>query len=160
MTEPEEWDDRWAAAVLPFFESSKSDPPDLSALVRLLRAQENKPLPEAFRAMLAEILESRFGADDAIGMNWQLEPVYRGWHEKRQRETEQEGAIARAMVAAGQPVTDAIAAIDADGVMSARTGWTAWTRIKLKRAWSERVRLALRKGQNLAAVRKGGEAVD
>ncbi len=150
MTEPEEWDDEWAAAVLPFFENPKSAAPDIKALVRLLRARENRPLPGAFRGMLAEILDSRFGGDDAIAMNWQLGPVYRGWHEKRQRENEQDGEIAKAM-AAGQLVTDAINQIEVDAGMSARTGWTAWTRIRLKRAWSERVRLAILKGQRSPA---------
>ena len=57
-----------------FFDAKKKDPPDVKALANFLRG--DKPLPEGFRLVLAEVLDSRFPGK--LACNWQLTPMYVG----------------------------------------------------------------------------------
>jgi hypothetical protein len=145
--------DEWWAALLPFHENPKDAEPDVKALSRMLRS--DKPLPEGLREQIAELLDSQWRARSPLARacNWQLRPTYVGWREKVIRKAEQEGRVLKALEAAPK-ITAATAKIDDGRGMSQRTAFSAWTRIKAKRAFWERVQAGIRQAQEMFTAKR------
>jgi len=135
--------DEWWAVLLPFHENSKATKPDVKALARWLRS--DKPLNEAQRDQIAELLDSRWRdrSPMARACNWELRPAWAGWRAKRESENKREALVLKAVEAA-PTITDAMDTFEGSRVIGKRTAWTIWARIRRERAWWKRILPGLR----------------
>jgi hypothetical protein len=123
-----------------FFDNPKNAEPDTKALAAVLRS--DAPLPDGFRDVLAEIIDSRLPG--ALACNWTLRADFTGRYNRERQKITFEEAVTRAM-ARGAKVSKAMPDA-ADAVkISERTAWKIWPEIKAER---ERIAAAIRAARN------------
>jgi hypothetical protein len=129
--------DEWWEVLRPFFESPKTSEPNIEALVRLLR-KNNEPVDGGVRWAIAEILDSRL--PHRLACNWELQPVFVGRYDDELLREKKERLIDEAM-AAEPNVTDAMDAVDDRDVpgMKKRTAWKVWEKMKPRREWWDKM---------------------
>jgi hypothetical protein len=98
--------DPWKT-VQQFFDNPKNAEPDIKALAAVLRS--DAPLPDGFRDVLAEILDSRL--PNALACNWQLVPKYEGTRDALSKSDEENSIVRREIAnaqSAGQSIESAM----------------------------------------------------
>jgi hypothetical protein len=129
-----------------FFTNPRNRKPNIKKLARALRS--GRPLPLGFRAVLAEMLDSRLPGN--LACNWQLKPHFGRRYDKAQRADEIEDSVVREIDAAcerGLTVTAAVEETAGKIGKSPSSVWDIWNKCQYwRRDPPEQIRKAMEEG--------------
>jgi hypothetical protein len=127
-----------------FFDNPESAEPDVKALAAVLRS--DVPLPDGFRDVLAEVLDSRLPG--RLACNWQLKAEHMGLHDEELKNEKEERIIEIKVAEAitrGDSTTKAMPDAAAAAGISLSTAWQkTWRNIRRKRKEREKFADAVR----------------